>query len=142
MFVALAFFPDSRVDATEFANVKDLAIFLIAALLPSDVLIRYGRTQFMKGQERRGVDRDKQVRPSDLPKATLPQYLAFVAFVATVILTLVDSDIVTSSEFGQVDDVLRTLIVALLPSEATLRFSRALYLSDKPEAGRKHAKLI
>jgi hypothetical protein len=160
VLVILAFLSDSTVTSDEFSDVKKLAIFLIAALLPSDVLIRYGRTQFAKANGKRSEDAGNRggagnggdddvgrtggsnVTPTDMPRATLPQYLAFAAFVLTVILTLVNNTTITSDEFTQVNEVLRVLIVALLPSEATLRFSRALYLRDVPGVTQAQAKLI
>lgn len=155
LFVVLAFLSDSVVEASEFSDVKKLAIFLIAALLPSDVLIRYGRAQFMKGNGNRdggngggadnpggGGDAASGVTPADMPRATLPQVLAFVGFLITVILTVVSNGIITTDEFTQVNEVLRFLIVALLPSEAALRFSRALYLRDAPDVTKAQAKLI
>jgi hypothetical protein len=152
IFVALAFFSNSVVEPSEFSDVQKLAIFLIGALLPSDIVIRYGRTQFMKGREQRKDDApagndgngngDDDVTPEDMPRTTLPQLLAFGAFLVTVALTIINNEIVTTEEFGQVNEVLRVLIVALLPSEAVLRLSRALYLKDKPDVGKQHAKLI
>lgn len=131
VFVALAFFSNTVVEEAEYSEVRVLAAFLIAALLPSDALIRYGRTLWAKSPGAAAAKAQATpVTLADAPKATLPQILAFSAFLITVILVLINNKIVTKVEFDQVDQLLRVLIVALLPSEAAIRFARARYLSD------------
>jgi len=144
IFVALAFFSSTVVEQSEYTEVRTLAAFLIAALLPSDAIIRYGRTLWAKSP---GAAAAKaQATPltlDDTLKVTLPQILAFVAFLITVILVLINNKIVTKDEFGQVDQLLRVLIVALLPSEAAIRFARARYLSTTTGAvDAQHLKKI
>ena len=114
------------VNPGELDEVRKLALFLIAALLPSDFLIRYGRSLLFQSVEDAGTAADQA------PATTLAQLLAFAAFIVTVALTLVSSDIVSTTEFAQVNEVVRVLVVALLPSDAGIRFGRALYLKSQP----------
>ena len=60
----------------------------------------------------------------------------------TAVLVLINNNIVTKDEFDQVDQLLRVLIVALLPSEAAIRFARARYLSDATDVTAQHMKHI
>jgi hypothetical protein len=145
IFVALAFFSNKTVEPAEYTEVRILAALLIAALLPSDALIRYGRTLWAKSPTAEEVKKkDPPVTVEDAPSTTLPQILAFAAFVVTAVLILVSNSIVTKDEFGQVDQLLRVLIVALLPSEAVIRFARARYLgvADPAVVGAEHLKKI
>jgi hypothetical protein len=140
VFVALAFAADSKPDSTvttvEFNQVQKLTLFLIAALLPSDALVRFGRGIFFKSAPKGAGS------ASDTPPATLAQCLAFAAFVVVVLLTLFKDNVISTSEFAQVNDVLRALIIALLPSDAAVRFGRALYLRGLPNVTATHLKKI
>jgi len=100
--------------------VRKFAIFLIAALLPSDAVIRFGRNLPFQA-----IDSPEDAAQS-APAATVAQILAFAAFVVAF-LTLVSNELVSAEEFAQVNEVGRTLVVALLPSEAAIRFARALH---------------
>jgi hypothetical protein len=117
---------DSMVNPGELDEVRKLALFLIAALLPSDFLVRYGRSILFQSVE------DPAEAAKETPATTLAQLLAFAAFVVIVALTLIADDIVNGAEFAQVNEVVRVLIVALLPSDAGIRFGRALYLKSLP----------
>lgn len=143
--VALAFFPDSTVKPEEFADVRILAAFLIGALLPSDALIRFGRSLWAKSpaaKTAREKPDDEKVTLESAPATTLPQVLAFVAFVVAAALVLISDEIVTKEEYDQVEELLRVLIVALLPSEAAIRFGRARSLSQARDVTSAHIKRI
>jgi hypothetical protein len=114
---------DALVQPDELDQIRLLALFVIGALLPSDLLVRFGRSLlFQKMPE------DKQAEAaSAAPATTLAQVLAFLAFVAVALLTLLSETLISSSEFADVNEVARVLIIALLPSEAGIRFGRALY---------------
>jgi len=128
-FVGLAAIAGDKDTATvnpaELDEIRKLALFLIAALLPSDFLVRYGRTMLFQS-----VD-DPAEAAQQAPATTLAQWLAFGAFVVVVALTFLSNSVVSSSEFAQVNEVVRVLIVALLPSDAGIRFGRALYLKSQ-----------
>jgi hypothetical protein len=140
IFVALAFAADPKPTATvstaEFDQVQKLTLFFIAALLPSDALVRFGRGIFFKSAPAGAGS------ASDTPPATIAQILAFVAFLIVVLLTLVKDNLISTDEFKQVNDVLRGLIIALLPSDAAVRFGRALYLRGLPNVTPAHLKRI
>jgi hypothetical protein len=141
--VVLAFLPDSAVEPGEFSDVRLLAAFLIAALLPSDALIRFGRNLWAKSPAAEEAKEGKDpVTVADAPRTTRPQVLAFAAFLIAAVLVLVSNSIVTKDEFDQVEELLRVLIVALLPSEAAIRFGRARNLSEARGVTAQHLKQI
>jgi hypothetical protein len=141
--VAFAFFPNSTVEPGEFNDIRILAAFLIGALLPSDALIRFGRNLWAKSPAADVAKRgDKPVTLADAPRTTLPQVLAFAAFLVAAVLVLVSNTVVTKDEFDQVEELLRVLIVALLPSEAAIRFGRARNLSEVQDVTAQHLKRI
>ena len=105
----------------ELEEIRKFAIFLIAALLPSDALIRFGRNMLFQNIP------NAEDAAATVPATTMAQVLAFAAFVVVAVLTLVSNHLVSASEFAQVNEVARTLVIALLPSEAVLRFARSLY---------------
>ena len=82
-----------------------LTMFLIAALLPSDALIRYGRNLLFQKVD----DPDKAAK--DAPATTLAQQLAFATYAIVLLLTLFPG--VSALEFEQVNEAARVLIVAL-----------------------------
>jgi hypothetical protein len=96
-----------------------LTMFLIGALLPSDALIRFGRNLLFQTVD----DPDKAAKHA--PATTLAQLLGFATYVVVLALTLFAQ--VSAEEFTQINEVARVLIVALLPSDAGIRFGRALY---------------
>ena len=133
VFVALAWIaadpadPDATLNGVEYDKLRTLTLFLIGALLPSDALVRFGRSiLFAK------VD-DPDTAAKYAPSTTLAQILAFVVYGAVVIAMLAGNNIVTDKEGTQIIDVAQVLILALLPSDAGIRFGRALNLSKKPE---------
>lgn len=140
VFVGLAFLADPKPDATvspaEFGEVRKLTLFLIAALLPSDALIRYGRSILFRSV------RKAQQAAADAPPTTIAQVLAFAAFLVVVLTTLFSDTVISGEEFNQVNDVLRVLILALLPSDAAVRFGRALYLRGSTEITAGQARKI
>jgi hypothetical protein len=141
--LGLALFGEGIVKSNELSEVRVLAAFLIGALLPSDALIRYGRTLWAKSASAEAAkEKETPVTLADAPRATLPQVLAFLAFAFTAILVLVNNDLVSEADFDQVEDLLRVLIVALLPSEAAIRFARARYLRDVEDVTAQHVKRI
>lgn len=129
IFVAIAFLPESPDDALavtqdEYTELRNFTIFFITALLPSDAAIRFGR-----GLLFRTIDNPKEAA-AETPRATLPQILAFVAFLAFAAVTVVDDRLISQEEYKNVYDVVRHLIVALLPSEAIVRVGRGMYLRN------------
>ena len=108
----------------ELSEVRTLAIFLIGALLPSDALIRFGRNLLFQTVE----DADAAARAT--PATTLAQIFAFGVYVVLVLVTLFSKNVIPVHEYAQVNEVGRTLIIALLPSDAAIRFGRALYYRD------------
>jgi hypothetical protein len=117
----------------ELTEVRTLTLFLIGALLPSDALIRFGRNLLFQTVD----DADKAAK--DASPTTLAQQLAFGVYVILVLVTLFSKKIVPVHEYSQVNEVGRALIVALLPSDAGIRFGRALYYrspkTPQPTAG-------
>lgn len=111
----------SAVTSEELAELRKLTLFLIGALLPSDALIRFGRNLLFQT-----VD-DATQGAKDVPATTRAQKLAFAVFVVVLVLTFISSKVVSAGEFDAVNDVARVLIIALLPSDAGIRFGRALY---------------
>jgi hypothetical protein len=71
-------------------------------------------------------DADKAAK--DAPASTLAQNLAFGVFLLIAITTLFSDKWIDETEAPKIIDVARTLVVALLPSEAGIRFGRAIYL--------------
>ncbi len=112
---------DALVQPAELDEVRRLALFLIAALLPSDLLVRFGRNLLFQKVE------DAAAGAKATPRTTLAQRLAFGAFIVMTLLTLISNKLVDTSEFATVNEVARVLIIALLPSDAGVRFGRALY---------------
>ncbi len=123
MFVGLALLADDKPDATvgtdELKEVRTFTMFFIGAMLPSDAIIRFGRNLLFQTVD----DADSKAKYA--PATTFAQGLAFCTFLVVVVATLVGE--VSGDEFGQVIDVARVLVVALLPSDAGIRFGRALY---------------
>ena len=109
------------VTPAEYTQLRDFTIFFITALLPSDALIRFGR-----GILFRYISNAKEVADAT-PRATLPQILAFGAFLLFVLITVLSDKFVTDDEYKNIADVVRHLIVALLPSEALIRVGRGIY---------------
>jgi len=128
----------------EFDQVRKLAVFLIGALLPSDALIRFGRSLFTRAVEDSNSAQlaSGANAPADFRPATLAQILAFLAFVVMVVLSLISNKIVDEHDFKNVNDVAVLLIAALLPSEAGIRFGRALYLRGATNVTQDHLKAI
>ncbi len=125
LFVFLAAFSDKTVTPAEYGKVEHLCIFLIAALLPSDALIRYGRSRFMRSvsDQHRGAENF----PAQMQVTTLAQMLALAAFVVVCIAAVIK--VFGPSDFTKIVDTASFLIAALLPSEAVVRFGRANWLS-------------
>lgn len=116
----------SLVNHDELDEIRKLTLFLIGALLPSDLLVRFGRSLlFQKVEKARDA-------AAQAPATTLAQMLAFAVFLVTALLTLLSNQLVDTREFQEVNEVARVLIVALLPSDAGIRFGRALYLRSLP----------
>jgi hypothetical protein len=115
----------------EYSRLQDLCIFLIAALLPSDALIRFGRARFMRDATGDpGNQRRKEDFPNSMPATTLPQVLAFASFVVVCLIAIPNW-----FSTAHVIDIARVdsyLIAALLPSEAVVRFGRAHWLKAVP----------
>lgn len=127
LYVAVAFLPEKptatiAMTDVEYDELRKFTIFFITALLPSDAIIRFGRNLLF-----RTIDNPKKAA-EDAPRATLPQILAFVAYLAILLAAVMSDKFVDTAEFSNINDVLRTLVVALLPSEAVIRVGRALYL--------------
>lgn len=140
--VLLILLPDRVVSSGEFVQLRKLAVFLIGALLPSDALIRFGRSLFMRGIEGGTAETTAEDPVAEMRKTTLPQLLAFGAFVVVLALALVSNEIVTNSEFVELNDVAVFLIAALLPSDAAIRFGRSLYLRSASRVTPAHLKRI
>lgn len=119
---------DKAVKPDELDEIRKLTLFLIAALLPSDALIRFGRNWLFRSVP------DPAEAAAQTPRSTLAQLLAFAGFLVVALATLVSDEWITSAEFTQINEVARVLIVALLPSDAAIRFGRALYLRSQPTA--------
>jgi hypothetical protein len=115
--------PEATLNGTEYDELRTLTLFLIGALLPSDALIRFGRSILFSK-----VD-DPDTSASYAPATTRAQILAVVVYLAVVVAMLAGNDIVTATEGTQIVDVAQALIIALLPSDAAIRFGRALNLS-------------
>ncbi len=111
--------PDATVTQTELKEVGTFTMFLIGAMLPSDALIRFGRNLLFQT-----VDKPDE-KAKYAPATTLAQWLAFGAFALVVLATLLAE--IGDEEFKQVIEVGRVLVIALLPSDAGIRFGRALY---------------
>jgi len=125
LYALVALFAD--ISPTEIDEMGKLTMFLIAALLPSDALIRYGRNLLFQTVD----DPDKAANHA--PATTLAQMLAFAAYAIVLLLTLFPG--VSALEFTHVNEAARVLIVALLPSDAGIRFGRAMYFrSAKTDA--------
>lgn len=118
-YALLALFATDTISPTELDEMGTLTMFLIAALLPSDALIRFGRNLLFQTVE--DPDRAAQYAPA----TTLAQILGFATYVVVLALTFFSQ--VSAEEFTQISEVARILIVALLPSDAGIRFGRALY---------------
>jgi hypothetical protein len=136
----LAAIPNKTVSTAEFDEAKRLGIFLIGALLPSDALIRFGRNLFMRSAQDDTATPNPD--PADFKSTTLAQILAFCVFIAVLVLTLVSNSIVDEKEVGDLSEVAAFLIAALLPSEAAIRFGRALYLRGATNVTPQQLKLI
>ena len=126
VFVGVGLLPDKPDDAlsvtpAEYTQLRDFTIFFIGALLPSDALIRFGR-----GILFRYIDNAKAVAAAT-PAATLPQKLAFGAFLVFAGITVLTDKHITEPEYKNIYDVVKFLIVALLPSEAIIRIGRGIY---------------
>ena len=136
LFVALAWLATDtdakdaswNLNGVEYDQLRTLTLFLIGALLPSDAIIRYGRSILFSDVE----DADKAAEYA--PATTTAQLLAVGVYLAAVIAMLAANNIVTSGEGKQILDVAQVLIVALLPSDAGIRFGRALLLKNKAPA--------
>jgi hypothetical protein len=144
--VLLAVLSLKRVSATEFHEIRKLAIFLIGALLPSDAAIRFGRSLFVKGQtavqKAAGASDDDIGKVSEEFRATtLPQVLAFLTFLLMAALAVTGNSLVDQKGKDLID-VAAFLIGALLPSEAGIRLGRALYLRNAPNVTPAHLKKI
>src|SRR3954453_4385669 len=66
-----------------------------------------------------------------LPDLTVPQGLAFAAFLVVAGLTLWSTKTLTDPEFHQVRKLAIFLIGALLPSDAVIRFGRNLFVKGQ-----------
>ena len=117
LYAGVALF--ASISDTEVEEMGKLTMFLIAALLPSDALIRYGRNLLFQT-----VD-DPDTAAKYAPATTLAQWLAFGTYAIVLMLTLFSQ--VSALEFTQINEVARVLIIALLPSDAGIRFGRAMY---------------
>ncbi len=142
LFGALAAFGERSVTAEESADLKKLCIFLIAALLPSDALVRFGRSRFMATRDApppAGQDEEQGAQqtlasafPARMPRTTLGQLLAAATFGVVCGVALCHNS--SGPQFGEVAETASYLIAALLPSEATVRFARSLWLRQVPTA--------
>ncbi len=134
LFAVVALF--ASLSATEVEQMGKLTMFLVGALLPSDALIRFGRNLLFQK-----VD-DPDAAAKHAPATTLAQWLAFGTYAVALLLTLFDG--ISALEFTQINEVARVLIIALLPSDAGIRFGRALYYrSDStPQPGIAQLKRI
>ncbi len=128
LYALLALFADDSAEVTskELEEMGTFTMFLIGAMLPSDALIRYGRNLLFQT-----VD-DPDAKAKQAPATTLAQWLAFGAFAVMAILTFLPP--VSTTEFTQINEVARVLVIALLPSDAGIRFGRALYFRSPKTA--------
>jgi hypothetical protein len=137
-FVVLAIVADdkdgARVSTDELKEVGTFTMFLIGAMLPSDALIRFGRNLLFQTVD----DADEKAKYA--PATTLAQILAFSAFVVIVLATIFKE--ISGEEFKQVIDVGRVLVIALLPSDAGIRFGRALYFRSAPTVSAAQLKRV
>jgi hypothetical protein len=126
----------ATISDTEVEQMGKLTMFLIAALLPSDALIRFGRNLLFQKVD----DPDKAAKYA--PATTFAQWLAFGTYAVALLLTLFSG--VSALEFTQINEVARVLIVALLPSDAGIRFGRALYYrsDNTPQPGIAQLKRV
>jgi hypothetical protein len=141
IFAAWALFPNSgskflAVTPDEYEELKKFTLFFIAALLPSDALVRFGRNLLFSKVE------DAAKAASDAPASTLAQNLAFGAFVVVAGVMLVSDSWIDQSEAPKIIDVARVLVVALLPSDAGVRFGRAIYLRGISTLSEGQPKLV
>jgi len=121
------------ISGSELDQLKLLTLYLIGFLLPSDALIRIGRNLLFSS-----VDDAVETKAAaeQAPSATLAQWLAFGTFVIAVIAAYISNALeITTREFEQILDTAQVLIAALLPSDAGLRFGRAVYHRASPPAG-------
>jgi hypothetical protein len=141
IFIGIAFLPDKLSDdvavtPAEYKELRNFTIFFIAALLPSDAFIRFGR-----GILFRTVGNAAEAA-AQAPRATLPQVIAFLAFVAFAAITALTDKLITAHEYRQIYDVVQALIVAVLPSEAVIRVGRALFLRNSANVSPALAKKV
>lgn len=138
LYALLALFAsdNATVSSRELEEMGTLTMFLIGALLPSDALIRFGRNLLFQT-----VD-DPDAAAKYAPATTLAQILAFATYAVVLVLTLFSQ--VSATEFTQINEVARVLILALLPSDAGIRFGRALYYrsGSTPQPGIAQLKRI
>ena len=120
--------PMATLNSIEYDKLRTLTLFLIGGLLPSDALIRFGRSILFKKVD----DPDQAAKYA--PATTTAQWLALVTWLAVVAAMLARNDIVTEAEGDQIVEVAQVLILALLPSDAGIRFGRALLLKNGSEA--------
>jgi hypothetical protein len=130
IFVLWSLFPNHghhllAVTPAEYEQLKKFTLFFIGALLPSDALVRFGRNILF-----RNVD-DADASAKDAPASTLAQDLAFAVFLVIALVMLFSDKWIDQSEAPKIIDVARTLVIALLPSDAGIRFGRALYLHSR-----------
>ena len=135
-YALLALFATDTVSPTELEEMGKLTMFLIAALLPSDALIRFGRNLLFQTVD----DPDKAAKHA--PATTLAQILGFATYIVVLLLTFFSQ--VSAEEFSQISEVARILIVALLPSDAGIRFGCALYYraGSTPQPGIAQLKRV
>jgi hypothetical protein len=134
--LALLASDSASVSSAELDEMGTLTMFLIGALLPSDALIRLGRNLLFQTVD----DPDQAAKYA--PATTLAQILGFATYVVVLVLTLFAQ--VSADEFRQINEVARVLIIALLPSDAGIRFGRALYFrsGSVPQPGIAQLKRI
>jgi hypothetical protein len=127
--LALLASDSAQVSSKELQEIGTLTMFLIGALLPSDALIRLGRNLLFQT-----VDAPDKAA-AYAPATTLAQMLGFATYLVVLALTFLPP--VSAQEFNQINEVARVLILALLPSDAGIRFGRALYYrsSSTPQPG-------
>ncbi len=135
-YALLALFATDTVSPTELDEMGKLTMFLVAALLPSDALIRFGRNLLFQSVD----DPDRAAKYA--PATTLAQVLGFATYLVVLALTFFSQ--VSAEEFTQISEVARILIVALLPSDAGIRFGRALYYraGSTPQPGKAQLKKV
>jgi len=142
LFGALAAFGERSVTAEESADLKKLCIFLIAALLPqtrSFGSADRGSWPPATPRHRRARDEEQGAQqtlasafPARMPRTTLGQLLAAATFGVVCGVALCHNS--SGPQFGEVAETASYLIAALLPSEATVRFARSLWLRQVPTA--------